>query len=268
MPDSTPAPVPARYRGVWTRTLLEGADRPTDTTTRVHWLQTPHWHGDLRVPADRPSFDGVTSLAACSVKQITWLLQQQGFAGVTTVRKVAKAEHCEWHRRIDFAASESRDLGRMVFDDTGCDEWGVEADYHERWERAPGADSDAPWLAVGRFDYGETEVPLEVGLRCGEWSMHLRRRMLPADATRAVMAALDARQMVPLATRVAAARFEISLARDGQVLLSTFPWREGTPCQVPADTDAALAAGWQPLAAVPQSQQPPGEPPPPPARRR
>ena len=47
--ESDGAPVPARYRGVWTRTLLETPE-VRDDTTFVRWLQLGRWHADLRIP--------------------------------------------------------------------------------------------------------------------------------------------------------------------------------------------------------------------------
>ena len=51
--------MPPVYHGVWQRTLYAGAGDEgrhiEDRTTRVIWLQTAHWHADLRVPAGAPT---------------------------------------------------------------------------------------------------------------------------------------------------------------------------------------------------------------------
>lgn len=128
-----PAPVPNAYLGVWRRSLLETADL-RDTHSHVFWLQTPHWHADLRLPIGRPDFSGVRSLAECSEVQLDWLARQQGFCGVTQI----DGERCTWHRQMDFQpANGSRDIGRMVFDGERLTETGIEADYLETWERLP-----------------------------------------------------------------------------------------------------------------------------------
>ena len=113
-----PAPVPAAYLGVWQRSLL----------------QTPRWHADLRIPAGRPDFAGVTSLAECDDAQLAWLATQQGFCGVTQV----VGERCTWHRQMDIQPADgSRDTGRMIIDGERMTETGIEADYLEIWDRLP-----------------------------------------------------------------------------------------------------------------------------------
>ncbi len=42
-------PVPARYIGVWQRELLE-TQTIKDTTSIVLWMQSQHYHIDLRIP--------------------------------------------------------------------------------------------------------------------------------------------------------------------------------------------------------------------------
>src|SRR5450432_2656060 len=52
--DST-AGVPAWLRGVWTRDwILEGMVK--SNTLEVHYLQTPTYFADIRIPKDRTSF--------------------------------------------------------------------------------------------------------------------------------------------------------------------------------------------------------------------
>jgi hypothetical protein len=49
--------------GAWIRRSIRWPDGREDKTTRVWWLQGLPDYGDVRIPAQRPSFDGVTSLA-------------------------------------------------------------------------------------------------------------------------------------------------------------------------------------------------------------
>jgi hypothetical protein len=88
--------VPLDYQGVWRRTLLREADGAEDTSTRVFWLQTAHHHVDIRVPADRPSLSGSTSLEELNREQLNALALQQGFGGVTEVR----GDICQWTRQV------------------------------------------------------------------------------------------------------------------------------------------------------------------------
>ena len=95
-PPSAFPSVPAEYQGVWRRTLLRSADGAEDITTRVFWLQTARHHVDIRVPAERPSLGGATSLVELDREQLNGLALQQGFGGVTEVR----GDICQWTREV------------------------------------------------------------------------------------------------------------------------------------------------------------------------
>lgn len=132
-PSDLPPAVPDAYLGVWRRSLLE-APGVHDTSSLVLWLQTPRWHADLRIPAGRPDFTGVATLADCDATQLAWLATQQGFCGLTQV----DGERCTWHRQVDVQPINGcRDTGRMVFDGERMVETGLEADYREIWEPLP-----------------------------------------------------------------------------------------------------------------------------------
>jgi hypothetical protein len=129
--EEMPRGVPDKYLGVWQRSLLE-TPQMRDADSLVLWLQTSHWHADLRIPAHRPDFSGITRLADCTDAQLAWLASQQGFCGVTQV----EGDHCTWHHQLDFQpANGIRDIGRMVFEGERIIESGVEADYLEVWKR-------------------------------------------------------------------------------------------------------------------------------------
>lgn len=243
------AAVPLALQGLWRRTQLRipaapaSPDAPAlldDRATLVYWLQTAHWHADIRIPAQRPSFAGVRSLGDCDDAQLRWLLTQQGFAGVTTVDSTPQGDLCRWHRVIDHAESLDADEGRLVFDATGLDEWGTQADYYERWQpviRSAGRDQQA--LGVVGVSSGRTQA---VFVRCGDWGLLVRARQLDAVATRAVRTAAAAGEPVDRARLIAAADCEITLATCGTrrwvVLRSTFPWREGHTLVLPGGLTA------------------------------
>lgn len=134
-------PVPAAYRGVWVRTLLETPEG-RDTSTRVHWLQTEGWHADLRVPAgvDPATPDGRAQL--------------QGFCGLTRITpgQGGQPDICTWHRRWDVQPPRSTpDAGYMVFETPDrVIETGVHGTYLEVWERLPG--STGPYRAQAKLD--------------------------------------------------------------------------------------------------------------------
>ncbi|MFP8780454.1 hypothetical protein [Hydrogenophaga sp. RWCD_12] len=163
--------VPARYHGVWARTLLETPEG-RDTTTWVRWLQTGLWHGDLRVPADadRRTPEG--------------LARQQGFAGTTCITRPdpAQPEVCTWQRCIDFQPPRSTpDEGHMVFETPDrVIETGIHGHYLEVWERLPG--SLGRRVALARLDAGG-QPTAERLLVAGDYLMHHRPRTAswPAD---------------------------------------------------------------------------------------
>ncbi len=131
------APVPARYHGVWVRTLLE---TPTlrDDTTFVRWMQLGSLHADVRVPVN--SADPL-----------------QGFSGVTEVIEAydGKAETCQWHRVVDYQPPRpDPDIGEMVFETPErVIETGIHGVYREVWERLP--QSTGPLIALSQRGAGE-----------------------------------------------------------------------------------------------------------------
>ncbi|WP_374357618.1 hypothetical protein [Chitinimonas sp.] len=211
-------PVPDHYLGLWRRTRLRSAGR-IDTSTQVFWLQSRQWHVDLRIPADRPDFAGVSRLADCNAAQLHWLLGQSGFAGLTRV----EGEVCEWLRQLDYRPSGERDIARMVFHGDAVEEFGLEADYDEWWEREPQGGGEVDCQVVqqdGRL--------ASVTARAGQWLMHCRPRAMPIAAEQAAWASVQAGGASIDSLR-ALADFELSLAEadSGLIRLSTLPWREG-----------------------------------------
>jgi hypothetical protein len=170
----THAAIPDAYLGVWRRRLLR-TSAGDDTTTIVHWLQTPVWHADIRIPATRPTFAGARNLNDLDRPALLALAAQQGFAGVTTV----EGDICRWHRRVDIQPpSGFSDVGRIVFENAErMLEHGIEQDYFEIWERVPA--STGPWAALASTT-AEGDVWL---LRTGDHAIRVRPRSLaPADS--------------------------------------------------------------------------------------
>lgn len=220
--------VPLDYRGVWRRTLYAGegehGDYVEDRSTRVVWLQTTHWHADLRVPADRPDAGSVMSLEECSREQLVWLASQTAFAGLTRV----EGRFCTWHRLIDLYPGLEKDIGEMVWlDDGTLEERHPHGRYIEHWERqqagsvneqvCPGPDGLTRWLQFG--DHAMSIVP---------------RPALTQDHD--LLATPESLETSALRLR---AGLEISYAQRAgdswRVVLSTQPWREGRRITPPPD---------------------------------
>jgi hypothetical protein len=205
--------VPVRYRGLWRRSLLETADG-RDTGTTVFWLQAARWHADIRIPAGRPDFTGIDSLAGCDGMQRAWLATQQGFSGITTVRKEAGGEICSWRRLVDYQPPQAMpDEGWMRFEPTRLVETGMHAAYLEHWHLVPHSSEDMAVLESADAvdtDGGRTEMLF----LAGRYLMHLAWPQASAYAKTGAM--LD---------------FEISFGErsaNGYVIVhSTMPWLEG-----------------------------------------
>ena len=262
-PDAASS-VPAAYRGLWRRTLLTTGDGRIDRETRVFWMQTARVHVDIRVPATRGAFGSESALADLTREQLIELAAQMGFAGVTTVDPAAVAvdvdagnlDRCTWHRQIDFSPpADARDLGTMRFETQDVVlEDGIDAVYHERWERDP-ASLGVTWamrlsqddahaaglLACDPSDALCDDAPSVFIARCGDFFMLARSRSPRAQAmlasyrgTRLAEAVRD--PALDIDDVRAVLDFDISLGRvrddkgaSWTIDLSTLPWREGQP---------------------------------------
>lgn len=211
--------VPAAYLGVWQRKLLR-TPKIEDTTTQVYWLQTPSWHADIRVPADRPDCAGSSTLDELTRADLMALARQQGFCGTTVV----DADICRWLRRHDFQPpSGANDIGRMEFETPDrVLEYGVEAEYFEIWERLPGSQGDTFALQTG-------DDPLSLLLGAGDYVMAVRPRAAPLPVAPDLATFAAGKNGLVLRE---ALDFELSFGRRikpdaWKIELSTLPWRQG-----------------------------------------
>lgn len=217
--------VPARYRGLWRRTLLH-AGSLRDTTSTVYWLQTDSWHADIRIPAGRPSFEGVTSLAQCSPAQWRFLARQQGFHGLTEVDTSAQPDICRWHRLADFQPPAlTPDAGALCLAGDLLVETGLHDDYLEHWERLPGSDQATAVLA-------ENVSGGPLMLRAGGWAMRVVPRRAPWPDGLVAGISLEAAMAAGGGDEMGLLDFEISLAKitdiGWTIQHSTLPWLEGS----------------------------------------
>lgn len=210
------------YQGLWKRTLYaEPADGPSafvDHTSKVYWLQCGPWHADLRIPADRPEFSGITRLDDCSHEQLVWLASQTAFAG----RTVVEGRYCTWHRLIDLSPGMDNDIGEMRFiDGDTLEERHPGGKYREIWKRL---EADRTRTA---FTLDDHEFPTL--LRVGRHAMAVcsTRRLCRGHRL------LDSARSLGLDELRARASIEISYARlienQWRIQSSSHPWREKTP---------------------------------------
>jgi hypothetical protein len=158
-----------------------------DLSTWVRWLQTAHWHADLRVPAAaRPAGAGRRMFDGESAAR---LAAQQGFFGLTTVEQAdvagepqAPVEVCSWHRELDFQPPGPHpDAGSMLFDNPDrLIETGLHGDYLEVWERLPDSVGRSLVLEMAAHPAGR---PAMWWLLTGTYLMRVRPRAAawPAD---------------------------------------------------------------------------------------
>lgn len=148
MPEPASPPVPACYRGVWRRTLLQTTDS-VDDSSWVRWLQLGRWHADLRVPRAARLGTIVAQRGGYSPVALAQLRLQQGFAGITQVEAGAGGEVCTWHRLVDYQPSGPEpDAGHMAFETSErVVETGVHGVYREVWQRLPGSSGRSVALA-------------------------------------------------------------------------------------------------------------------------
>lgn len=170
-PSATNA-VPKNYMGVWQRQLLETAITKDDTSL-VLWMQTQHYHIDIRIPAACSNIRKVSALEGYTDKELMLLASQQGFAGVTQVN----ADICQWHREIDYQPpNDARDIGKMIFTDANTViETGLDDNYLEVWQQV--AQSQKPYFfesTTGKNSKG-LETPAYL-MRVGSWVAYARPR--------------------------------------------------------------------------------------------
>lgn len=239
--DGSPS-VPVRYQGVWQRTLLQSA-AGTDTTTTVFWMQCSRWHGDLRIPSDRPDFSGVASLSDCNAIQLEWMARQQGFAGTTRVETVDGNETCTWHRVVDLQPpSPSLDAAVMSFAPDCLLERGIHADYLEHWSRL--CDSTNGTAVLECVDHaGVAPAALRMLMFAGQHVMHVRARAMawPPETD----PACGLRELVD-AGHVGLLEFELSFGRrtanGWQITHSSLPWLEQSVVDLQLTADDAREA--------------------------
>ena len=150
--------VPSNYIGVWQRQLLETTTIKDDSSL-VLWMQSQHYHIDVRIPAMCAGFSAVSALADYSAAELQLLANQQGFAGLTHVTPYTaqSSDVCQWVREIDYQTpTDARDIGKMVFTDANTViETGIDDAYLEVWRRLEGSQEPCYFaLTTGKNHHG------------------------------------------------------------------------------------------------------------------
>ena len=212
-------PVPPEVTGVWRREQITAPGGYLDATTRVYWVQSLSWYGDLRLPADVPRRPGAESFADFTDEELVGLARAQGFAGQLTVTP----QMCAWRRDLDYQPpGPVPDEGAWKIEGDVLIEGGVHVEYEEIWRREP--ESEGLRAAFAR-DGGQGLLVL-----AGDHFLMMRGRGAPL-AGESLSALVEAKLA---AGRRAAAEALLSMpiaygriAAGWRVSLSTLPWLEG-----------------------------------------
>jgi hypothetical protein len=199
-----------------------------DASTHVWWVQSARHYGDLRIPRGRPAFDHVRSLTQCSRAQLEWLATQEGFAGELT----ESGGVFHWWREVDFQPfTGKRDVGRLAYNNpeqTLMTEVGAEEPYTELWERSAEPMPNVPSMLVTHLDQ-RGGPGWFVGVGFGFILAVDRRPPLPtAESLLELVVGSNHHDAARwLNMEVSFGRRDRDDGRNGTIVASTMPWREG-----------------------------------------
>jgi hypothetical protein len=231
LPDTAPATahesttaVPTWLWGVWTRDWIQIGKVRTNKVN-VHYLQTPTYFSDVRIPKDRPRFAGAASFTDLSDADLRLLAKQSGFNGSTTMVGAVAT----WHHDMQYQPPDgTEDTGRLQRMAKGrMQEHGLDGSYTEAWRSV--TDGQRHFLVIRTLRFGRLFRALVV---VGDQFVYARNRA--TELPRA--ASLDALIESTHATREQIVEYldcELSAGRvrGGSVPWviekSTLPWREG-----------------------------------------
>jgi hypothetical protein len=218
------APLPTWLWGEWSRDWIQKGKIKTNTLD-VHYLQTPTYFADVRIPKDR--FRGVSavSFAELTDQQLKMLAGQSGFTGLTAVA----GSVATWQHEIDFQPSDgTADEGRLErIPPNRMQEHGLDGSYVESWKSR--SDGKERFLVLRVEHSGRLLRTLVV---VGNRFVYIRNRArdLPMATS------LDALIKSTNATRQQMVEFldcEFSVGRvrgrsvPWEIEQSTLPWSEG-----------------------------------------
>jgi hypothetical protein len=221
--DST-ATVPAWLRGVWTREWIQ-KEKAKSNTLDVHYLQTPTYFADIRIPKRRPRFPNAKSFADLTDQELRLLARQNGFTGLTTT----SGSVATWNHDIQFQPSDGTpDRGRLQRNGPGrMHEHGLDGSYVEAWKSTSGGEER---FLVIRVEHAGRLVKTLVVV--GDQFIYVRNRAVDLPTAESFEALLESSK----ASRVQIeayldCEFSVGRIRGGaglwEIEQSTLPWREG-----------------------------------------
>jgi hypothetical protein len=215
---------PIWLRGVWTRDWIEKRGDKSNTLD-VHYLQTPTYFADMRIPRDRSGVVAAKSFADLTDEQLRSLTHQNGFTGRTTIAGMVAT----WKHDIDFQPSDGTPdkgrLERLPLDQ--MHEHGLDGSYIEAWRSL--TDGKGRFLVVRVEHSGRLSRTLVV---VGDQFIYVRNRAKDLPSAASFDALIEATH--PSREQLVAyldCEFSVGRVRGGRVPWeieqSTLPWREG-----------------------------------------
>mgnify|MGYP001203858690 CR=1 FL=1 len=210
--------------GEWSRDWIllgESKSSPLD----VHYLQTPTYFADIRIPKQRSSMSTAKSFADLTDQQLRQLTAQNGFTGLTTLA----GNVATWSDEIAFQPYDGKpDTSRLERRSSDVmHEIGLDGSFTESWRRV--SDGSRQFLVVRVKHSGRLLHSLVV---VGNRFVYVRNRSqeLPrASSLEALIEATKAsREQI---VEYLDCEFSVGRVRGGsvpwEIQQSTLPWREG-----------------------------------------
>jgi hypothetical protein len=241
VPEDRPH-VPEWLRGCWQRAWIEFDDGSRNDTDTVFWLQTSSSMADIRIPGQRPPFDGVESLSACSSSQLSALAGSIASTGFTTCSATSEesadgSRSCvaEWfsygHGTNFQPVCSFPEPGHLLVDQDGTVmiERAPSGRYVEEWHLVAGSRDGRPRHSV-LVDGRQLFVTGSVAVVVRDRVVALPHDSLPHDSL--IELAADGKCARPELEALLDCEFSVALqGGDGvyRITASTLPWREGQP---------------------------------------
>lgn len=209
--------------GEWRRDwILLGKEKTSPLD--VHYLQTPTFYADIRIPKARPPIQA-QSFAELTDEQVRWLAKQNGFTGTTAVvRSVSTWGHDISYQPPDGTTDEGR-LHKIA--PNRMHETGLDGSYVEAWRRTSG--NAGPFLVI-RVERGGRLLRTLVVV--GNRFVYVRNRAKDLPLAPSLAALIDAKD-VTRDDMIGYLDCEFSVGRvhggalPWEIAQSTLPWREG-----------------------------------------
>jgi hypothetical protein len=228
LPNSTTqnstAAVPSWLHGVWTREWIQKGKTQSNTLD-VHYLQTPTYFADIRIPKERGRFPKANSFADLTDWELRLLARQNGFTGLTTTFGAVAT----WNHDIQFQPSDGTpDRGRLQQNGPGrMHEHGLDGSYIEAWKST--SSGEGRFLVIRVERAGRLVKTLVVA---GNQFIYVRNRAVDLPIAESFEVLIDSSKASRAQIEAYLdCEFSVGRVQGGsvpwEIEQSTLPWREG-----------------------------------------